>query len=420
MRKHIVKAVSSVMLGLALCAGSAAVQAETQEEIKQETTEETADPEEEGTQAQEEDGPAIPDVPINIMALKGPTAMGMAWMMDQADSGSIDAPWNFSIISAVDEAAPALVKKEADIAALPANLASVLYNNTEGEIQVMAVNTLGVLYIVENGAEAEAGTENEEDLRAAGEETEAESMISSEEDKENRQPEDAEAESEAEEGDGEDDDKEQAGQKINSVEDLRGKTIYASGKGATPEYALNYILSANGIDPGSDVTIEWKSEHAECLAALLADEEGVALLPQPFVTTAQMKNSQVRVSLDLTEEWDRLQEGAKKPSALLTGVVAVRREFAEANPDAVAAFLDMYEKSTAFANENVEETAKLIGAYEIVPEAVAKAALPACNITFISGEEMKEKLSGYLSVLYEQNPKAVGGNMPEDDFYYMD
>ena len=291
--------------------------------------------------------------PINVAAIKGPTGMGMAAMMDNEN-------YNFTLTSDPTEVATLLATGKVDIAACPLNLAANLYKKTNGGVQMLAVNTLGVLYLLTNG------------------------------------------------------------ETVTSISDLAGKTVYATGQGATPEYALNYILSANGIDPGSDVTIEWKSEHAECLAALLADEEGVALLPQPFVTTAQMKNSQVRVSLDLTEEWDRLQEGAKKPSALLTGVVAVRREFAEANPDAVAAFLDMYEKSTAFANENVEETAKLIGAYEIVPEAVAKAALPACNITFISGEEMKEKLSGYLSVLYEQNPKAVGGNMPEDDFYYMD
>ena len=204
---------------------------------------------------------------------------------------------------------------------------------------------------------------------------------------------------------------------VHSVSDLRGRTLYASGKGATPEYALNAILAGNGLDPEKDVTIEWKSEHAECLASLLAGG-GAALLPQPFVTTAQMKNEGVRVALDLTAEWDALQKDAEAPSALLTGVVVVRRAFAEEHPDAVNAFLNDYAESVAFVNSNVEAAAELIGKYEIVPAAVAARALPACNITFIEGEEMQEKLSGYLSVLFSQNPKAVGGKLPGDDFYY--
>lgn len=303
--------------------------------------------------------PAAQPVSMKVVALKGPTAMGMVQFMDQADSGALtDNEYNFSIVAAIDEVPPMLAKGEADIAAVPANLAAVLYNNNEGAFQVLAINTLGVLYIVENG------------------------------------------------------------ESVQSVEDLRGKTLYASGKGATPEYALNYILSQNGIDPEKDVTIEWKSEHAECLTALLAQENGIALLPQPFVTTAQMKNEGIREALDLTEEWDALQEGAESPSALLTGVVVARRDFVEANPEAVSAFLEHYKASVEFVNSDVEAAAALVGKYDIVPEAVAAKALPACNIAFIEGDEMQQKLSGYLSVLLEQNPKAVGGALPGDDFYY--
>ena len=167
------------------------------------------------------------------------------------------------------------------------------------------------------------------------------------------------------------------------------------------------------------MTIEWKSEHAECLAALLAAENGVALLPQPFVTTAQMQNEGIRTALDLTEEWDALQEGAEAPSALLTGVVIARREYAETHPEEIDAFLSDYEQSIAFVNEDTDAAAALVGKFEIVPEPVAKKALPACNITFISGEEMQQKLSGYLAVLAEQNPQAVGGQLPADDFYYL-
>ena len=241
---------------------------------------------------------------------------------------------------------------------MPANLAAVLYNNTKGQVEVLAVNTLGVLYIVESG------------------------------------------------------------ESVSSVADLRGKTIYASGKGATPEYALNYILSENGVDPEKDVNIEWKSEHAECLAALLAEENAVAMLPQPFVTTAQMKNDKIKVCLDLNAEWDAVQAGSDAPSQLITGVVAARKAFIEENPEAVAAFMESYAASVEFVNANVDEAAELIGKYEIVPAAVAKKAIPACNIIFLAGGEMRQALSGYLNVLFEQNPKAVGGALPGEDFYY--
>ena len=292
-----------------------------------------------------------------VAALKGPTAMGMVKMM--SDDAQNDQPtFDFNIYASADEITPKLVQGELDIAAVPANLASVLYNNTEGQVQVLAINTLGVLYIVENG------------------------------------------------------------DTVQSVEDLRGKTIYASGKGNTPEYALRYLLEGSGIDPDADVTIEWKSEHSECVAALAADPAGIAMLPQPFVTTAQAQNENLRVALDITEEWDKLAEESGSDAALLTGVVVARKEFVEQNPQLVGEFLSLYEKSVAFANEEVEETAKLIGEYDIVPEAVAAKALPECNITFIEGGEMKAKLAAYLQTLMDQNPKAIGGAMPGDDFYY--
>ncbi len=291
---------------------------------------------------------------VNVMALKGPTAMGMVKLMSDADAQE----YQFTIAASADEVTPKLVQGEADIAAVPANLASVLYNNTDGQIQVLAINTLGVIYIVESGDQ------------------------------------------------------------VQSVEDLKGKTIYASGKGSTPEYGLNYILTGNGIDPETDVTIEWKSEHSECVAALTAQEGGVAMLPQPFVTTAQMKNDSIRVALDLTEEWDKLQEGKEEQSSMITGVVVGRREFIQENPEAVSDFLDRYQESVDFVNSNTEEAAALVGQYDIVTEEVALKALPECNIVYLDGDEMKEQLSGYLAVLMEQNPEAVGGELPDDDFYF--
>lgn len=307
-----------------------------------------------------EEAASAEETTLRVTALKGPTAMGLVRLMEESDNGPVNGnSYDFNIVASVDEVTPKLVQGETDIAAVPANLASVLYNSTNGGVQVLAVNTLGVLYIAETG------------------------------------------------------------DSIQSVSDLKGKTIYASGKGATPEYALNYILSSNGLDVNSDVTIEWKSEHSECVAALAASGNGaVALLPQPFVTTAQMKNDKIRVALDLNTEWDKLQEGTQAPSALLTGVVVVRTAFAQENPEAVNAFLDSYKESVEYVNANTADAAALIEKYDIVMAAVAKQALPYCNIVFIEGTEMKEKLSGYLNVLMEQNEKSVGGASPADDFYY--
>ena len=295
-------------------------------------------------------------VVAKVTALKGPTGMGLVKMISDENSKE-EKGYEFNIANSVDEITPKIVNKEIDIAAVPANLASVLYNNTNGEVVTLAINTLGVLYVVENG------------------------------------------------------------NSINSVEDLKGKTIYSSGKGAIPEYSFNYILEQNGIDPNTDVTVEYKSEHTECLAALLNDEDGVAVLPQPFVTTALSKNENLRIALDLTKEWEALENN--NGSTLITGVVVARKEFVDEYPQKVASFLEEYKKSVDFTNNNLDEAAKLIEENGIVPEAVAKKAVPYCNIVLIDGEDMKEKLSGYLQVLYDANPKSVGGKIPDEAFYYI-
>lgn len=296
---------------------------------------------------------------VNILALKGPTAMGMVSLMNQADKGEVtDENYNFQIVASPDEVTPAIAQGTADIAAVPANLASVLYQKTDGGVQVLTINTLGVLYLVENGNQ------------------------------------------------------------IQSISDLKGKTIYASGKGATPEYALNYILKENGLTPGEDVQIEWKSEHTECVAALAEHEDAIALLPQPFVTTAQSKNDSLQVALDLTEEWDNIQKENGGNSSLVTGVTVVRTEFVQEHPEIVEDFMERYQESVTFVNDHAEEAAKMIGNYDIIPEEIAKKALPECNIVYIDGAEMKEKLSGYLEVLKQENPQSVGGALPADEFYY--
>lgn len=297
-------------------------------------------------------------VDVRAAALKGPTAMGLVKFMDEAEAGTAsDNNYSFQIAASPDELTPQIAQGSLDIACVPANLASVLYNNTDGAVRVLAVNTLGVLYICDSNGS------------------------------------------------------------IQSVADLAGKTIYASGKGSTPEYALNYILEGNGLTPGRDVTIEWKSEHAECVAAMTQDSQAIALLPQPFVTTAQMKDDSIRTALDLTEEWNALQNDADA-SSLITGVVIARADFVDERPEAVEAFMKHYRESVAFVNEDVEAAAELVDAYDIVPAAVAQKAIPACNIVCMEGSEMKNALSGYFGVLFEQNSKSVGGTLPGDDFYY--
>ncbi len=292
----------------------------------------------------------------SVAALKGPTAMGLVKLMHDAEQedASFVNDYTFTLAASADEVAPLLIKGELDMACVPANLAATLYQKTEGQIVTLGINTLGVLYIVENG------------------------------------------------------------NAVRSMEDLAGKTIVASGKDSTPEYALNYLLEENGLSPMDDVIVDWKSEHSECVSALATGAATIAMLPQPFVTVAQSKIPDLRVALDLTQEWDALDNG----SALLTGVVVARREVVESNPGAVDAFLTDYAASVEWVNANTADAAALIGDYGIVEADVAEQALPYCNIVCITGTEMKDKLSGYLQVLCDADSASVGGAMPGDDFYY--
>ena len=347
MKKGLAACLALVMcLSLAACGGT-----------EQETTEET---------------PVVESVTVRVAALKGPTAMGMVKLMSDSEDFEEDVEdfmdaredfervtiqsnlYDFTLAASADEVSPKLMQGELDIACVPANLASVLYNRTDGGIVTLAVNTLGVLYIVENG------------------------------------------------------------NSVQSMADLAGRTIAASGKGSTPEYALRYLLSENGIDPDTGVTIDWKSEHSECVAALASGAATIAMLPQPFVTVAQTQLPDLRVALDLTEEWDALDNG----SALLTGVVVARADFVKEHPAAVSDFLEQYSASVDWVNANTADAAELIGGYDIVDAAVAEKALPYCNIVCVTGTEMMDMLSGYLSVLWEQDAESVGGAMPNDDFYY--
>lgn len=291
---------------------------------------------------------------INIAVMTGPTAIGLVKVMADQEAGTAANNYNFNVYGTADEISTGLIKGELDVACVPCNLASVLYNKTEGEIIMAAINTLGVLYIVETGTG------------------------------------------------------------IQTVEDLRGKTIYSTGQGTTPEFTLRYLLSAAGIDPDQDVTIEYKSEAAEVTAALAEATDAVAMLPQPYVTAAMNQNASLRIALSVTEEWEKLAED----STVVTGVLVARKSFVEENKAAFEKFLEEYEVSAAYANENVEEAANSLEHFNIFKAAIAKKAIPYCNVTFIAGEEMKTLASAYLKVLYDQKAGAVGGAMPGDDFYY--
>lgn len=292
--------------------------------------------------------------PIEIGALKGPTAIGMVKLMEDSESGTTANSYSFTVTGTADELTARLLKGELPIAALPCNLASVLYHKSEGKLQMAAINTLGVLYIVETG------------------------------------------------------------DSIKTLEDLRGKTIYSTGKGTTPEYALNYLLKEVGIDPEKDVTIDYKTEATEVAALLQDADNAVAMLPQPYVTTAMMNNDQIRIALDITKEWEKVTEDN---STIVTGVVLINKEFAEANKQVVDQFLDEYEASVAYVNENVKDAAGLLEKFDLFKAAVGEKAIPYCNIVFVRGAEMKTKAEAYLQTLLDQNPQIIGGSMPEEDFY---
>ena len=341
------KRVMSLGLSLALAISLAACSSSVSEAASSAaaTEEPTAVPEAEA-----------PVTTFRIAGLKGPTTMGMVKLMSDAEAGETHQDYQVTMYGAADEVVPLLVKGDIDLAAIPANLAANLYNQTEGKVQVAAINTLGVLYVVTTG------------------------------------------------------------DNVKSVEDLKGTTIYSTGKGTTPEYVLNYILKKNGIDPEKDLTVEYKSEATEVAAALQAAGEGaIAVLPQPYVTAAQSQIEGLNVVLNLTEEWNKVSTD----SDLITGVLVARTEFIEQNEAAFEEFLKDYQSSIEWVNSNTADAAELVANYGIVAKApLAQKALPACNITYVDGAEMKAKLSGYLQVLFDQNPKAVGGAMPGDDFYY--
>ena len=293
--------------------------------------------------------PSTPPPVVRVAALKGPTGMGLAKL-------ATDASPRYQISIAGDSpdgiTAP-LVRGDLDAALIPANLAAVLYAKTNGAIQVAAVNTLGVLYVVEKG------------------------------------------------------------DTVHTLADLAGKTVLTTGKGATPQYVMDFLLSQ--ADLATSVTLQYRSESTEVAAALAGGQATLGVLPEPYVSTVLAKDPSLRVALDLTKEWDAVAPG----SQLVTGVLVVRKDFAAANPGAFTAFLADYQKSVAFANDHPDEAAPLIAGLGIVPSAaIAEQAIPRCHIVYLTGEQARDALSGYLTVLEAANPASVGGQLPGDDFYY--
>ena len=301
-------------------------------------------------------GAASEPTTVRVGSMKGPTSMGLMFLMEEDEAGKADNDYEFQMVTGADELLPLMIKGELDIALVPANVASVLYNKTEGGVAVIDINTRGVLYMV------------------SGDTT------------------------------------------MQNFTDLKGKTIYLTGKGTTPDYVLQYLLAQNGMTT-EDCTLEYKSEATEVAAVLAADSNAVGLLPQPFVTAACAQNEALSIVFSMDEEWSKVCE--EEGASTVTGVTVVRKEFLEKNKDAVNAFLKEHADSADAINKDPEAGAALVVESGIIAkEPLAKKAIPFCSIVCITGEEMKEALSAYLEVLFAQSPEAVGGKLPGEDFYY--
>ncbi len=302
---------------------------------------------------------AVPAEPteVRIGSLTGPTTIGLVKLLSDAEEGKTQNKYISKIAGSADELTPLLIKGDLDVFVGPSNLAAVLYNKTEGKVQMAAVSTLGVLGLLTTDSS------------------------------------------------------------VKSWADLKGRTIYATGKGSTPEYVLSHLLSKNGLQPGKDVTIEFKSEPAEIVAMLKtggdAAKKAVVMLPQPFATAAQTQVEGLAVVMDLASEWDKLADGSR----MVTACIMVRKEFAEAHPEAVAALLKEYKASAEWVNQNVDKAAELTEKYINIKAGVAKKAIPLCSVVCITGSDMKAAAAPYLKVLFDANPASVGGKLPADDFY---
>ncbi|MGN0996000.1 MAG: ABC transporter substrate-binding protein [Candidatus Ventricola sp.] len=297
---------------------------------------------------------ALADEPTRVFALKGPTGIGMVGVMENHPD-----EYTFTLAGAADEIVAAIASGSADIAACPTNLAATLYNKTKGGVQLMALNTLGVLHVVSADAS------------------------------------------------------------ITSFADLAGRKVYATGQGSVPEYVISYILEQNGLT--GQVELEYVAEHSELATMLAAGQAEIGILPEPHVTSALMKNDSLQPVIDVTAAFeDAAKKAGNAGMALSMGCVIVRRAFAEAHPDKVEAFLDAYSESVAFVNADPDAASQLVEKHGVLPKAaVAKRAIPNCHIVFVEGAQMRAQIEPLYSVLFAANPASVGGALPGDDFYYV-
>ncbi len=316
------------------------------------------------TDTPENSDPSTPtvdkDLEINLTVLSGTTGMGMAKLISEKKNGAAALNYKFSVISDATQVAPAIISGTADIAAVPTNLASTLYKKTNGGVYVLALNTLGVLYLLENGSS------------------------------------------------------------VNNIADLKGKTVYVPGAGTNPEYILKYIIEQNGLTVGTenaDVIFDYTYSSPDTLAsAVVAGLAPLALLPEPKVTAVKNQNKDIRTALDLTAEWEKKAE----KGTLVQGCIIVRKEFADEHPNEIAKFLEEYKASVNFVNYSPNEAADLIAEAGIIPQApLALKALPNCNITYIDGEQMKTALSAFYNILFNMAPASIGGALPDDGLYYV-
>ena len=295
---------------------------------------------------------ALEAAPVRVYGLIGPTGMSLAPLMADDEPG-----YAYTLAAAPEELVGVVASGNYDIAALPTNLAAVLYQKTQGRVQMLAINTLGVLYVLEKG------------------------------------------------------------DSIRSVSDLEGKTITLSGQAAVPEYALSYILSVNGVQ----AKLDYKGEHNEVSTLAASGLADIVMLPQPMVTALLMKDDSYRVALDITEEFKKAAEADGKPGAVLSmGCLAVRADFARERPEDLAAFLERYAASVDYVNNFPAQAAADIVTAGILPnEKIAENAIPLCNIVYVDGADMQAQLSPLFEILFAQNPASVGGQLPDDGFYYL-
>lgn len=296
------------------------------------------------------------ELQIDIMVLSGTTGVGIAPMINDVKNGNAALNYNIEVASSADMINPGLIQGEVEIAALPTNVASVLYNKTGGKVMVAAVNTKGVLYLLENG------------------------------------------------------------ETVKSFADLKGKTVYLPGQGSNPEFIFRYLVEKNDLVIGKDVMVDYTYGSPDELAtAITSGLVSLAVLPEPKVTAIKSQNNAVRSALDFTAEWNKVSDGE-----LVQGCIVVQKSFAEEHPAELAQFLKDYEASIQFVNNNIDEAATMIEAAGIIPKApLAKKALPACNICFMTGEEMKTSLNSFFKVLFDMAPASIGGAMPDDGIYYL-